>query len=84
MVLTVTDSDVLPGMDPGEQAQRWLQRLPPKPPPPPQSGGKPPHSKVHLSAEESTCVCEILLATRLEHFAVGDDHAVEIPGEDAL
>jgi len=24
-LLTVTDSDVLPGMDAGEQAQRWLQ-----------------------------------------------------------
>ena len=26
-LLTVTDSDVLPGMDPGEQAQRWLQTV---------------------------------------------------------
>ena len=26
-VLSVTDSDVLPGMDAGEQAQRWLQTV---------------------------------------------------------
>ena len=26
-LLTVTDSDVLPGMDPGEHAQRWLQTV---------------------------------------------------------
>jgi small-conductance mechanosensitive channel len=26
-LLTVMDSDVLPGMDPGEQAQRWLQTV---------------------------------------------------------